>query len=83
MKRAGGASNRDFNTKQAPESYYKNPSYYPGKMGKADMPADSQMRDWPIRKNSDYAPLDDTMAGIESVQEESFRKAKSNVSYQK
>lgn len=65
------------------EGYYKNPSYYPGKMGKAAMPAEAQMRDWPLKKMGDYPPLDDTMAGIESTQGESYSKTKSNISWQK
>lgn len=82
-KRAGGVSNKENSTRQMGEGYYKNPSYYPGKMGKADMPADAQMRDWPLKKMGDYPPLDDTISGVESTQSEGYSKAKSHISYQK
>lgn len=82
MKRAGAASDHETSLHQMPESYYKGAAY-PGKMGKAGMPADSSMRDWPTAKMGGYPPLDDTMSGIESVQREGVSKAKSNLSYQK
>lgn len=82
-RRAGEASDMDTSLRQMPESYYKNDSYYPGRMGKADMPAESHMADWPMKKMGDYPPLDDTVSGVEDVQEESYRKAKRNISYQK
>lgn len=82
-KRAGAASNKETSLHQMPEGYYKNSMYYPGKMGKADMPADSHMSSWPDRKMGDYPPLDDTMSGVQSTQAESYTKAKSHISYQK
>ncbi len=82
-KRAGGVSNKETATRQMGEGYYKNPQYYPGKMGKADMPADARMADWPLKKMGDYPALDDTISGIESTQSEGYSKAKSHLSWQK
>lgn len=81
--RAGEASAHETSLHQMPEGYYKHAAYYPGKMGKADMPADSRMADWPMKKMGMYPPLDDTISGVESTQSEGYSKAKGHLSWQK
>lgn len=64
------------------DHYYKDSKYYPGKEGYAGMPSEAHVGQFPDHMQS-YPALDDTISGVDKVQEESYRKTHSHLSDQK